>query len=514
MSDGEIEAVPKQIVARFRAVAVERIERIEAAWQALTQRTEGPQTEAELFQDVHTLKGDAKVVGFADVVLVSQRLEDVLFAARRRRFRVHEDVDIAVTMGFQFVRMLVRKKAGTSQGGIDLGGLLKLIDDVMAEWPRTTDAPMMTGNLRAARSQESIRIPAVVRQRLATVASNVYVEYLASPPGSRSRKRLFRAWEELSNQLASLDTVALEPLVKRHAIAVNELAAELHKEVNVLVDVAPMNVGVEVLDALNAALVHTLRNAIDHGIERPEVREAAGKDRRGLIQISVTADENAIELTVTDDGAGVDLERVRLAAMEGGHMSTTDAKAANDAELLELLFLPGFSLRDAVGPISGRGVGMDAVHSAVNAVRGRTHVASQPGEGVTVVVHLPQASHAIEVHRIPSSRAGITFAVPSSWRVRPATDSAGAIDPLEALGIACESTDRTALRIERDRDTFVVWAGGEGAITSASRICPSAPGEILEVVQLEGGLAILLRPETFFPQAVLDGYLSETGGAS
>lgn len=497
----EIEAIPKQLVARFRTVAVERLDRIESAWTALTQRTEGPQTEAELFQDIHTLKGDARVVGFADVVLLSQRLEDLLFASRRRRFRVHEDVDVAVTMAIQFLRMLLRKKAGTSQGGIDLGGFLKHIDDVLAEWPRTTEAPIASGGVSTGRATDSIRIPPAVRQRLAAAASHVYVEYLATDRGTRSRARLLRAWEELSQQLADLDAVPLDPLLKRHAIAAQELAVELGKEVHVDVEVGDARVGVEVLDALNAALVHTLRNAIDHGIERPDERAAKGKPRRGTVSLRVTSDENGVELVVRDDGAGVDLERVRANAVEHGHLSAAAAARADEATLLELLFLPGFSLRDAVGPISGRGVGMDAVNSAVNAARGQIEIASEPGKGVTVVVRLPQASHAVEVHRIPSARDGVILAVPSSWSVKRASDGAAAIDPLALLGIGGGTAKAIPLLLERDHDAYVMIAGGPADIATATRICPVPPSEILEVVQICDEHALLLRPEMFFVQS-------------
>lgn len=497
------EVIPKQLVARFRAVADERLERIESAWVALTQKAEGPQTEAELFQDIHTLKGDARVVGFADVVLLSQRLEDLLFASRRRRFRVHEDVDVAVTMAVQFLRMLLRKKAGTSQGGIDLGGFLKHIDEVLAEWPRITEAPVAGGSMSSPRGAESMRIPPAVRQRLAAVASNVYVELLATERGSRSRARLSRAWEELSKQLADLDAVPLDPLLRRHAVAAQDLAVELGKEVTVSVDAAPARVGVEVLDAINAALVHTLRNAIDHGIERPDERVAKGKDRRGTVRLRVSTDENAIELTVADDGAGVDIERVRARAVNGGHMTPEAAERAGASTLLELLFLPGFSLRDTAGPISGRGVGMDAVHSAVNVARGRVDIASERGKGVTVVVRIPQASRAVEVHRIPSSREGITLAVPSSWSVRPAPEGASGIDPLVVLGVRGAAQNRTAVVVERDHDAFVMYAGGPSTVVSATRICPAAPHEILEVVQVGDEQALLLRPDMFFPQAAL-----------
>lgn len=499
----ELELIPKQLVSRFRSVALERLERIEAAWLALTQRTAGPQTEAELFQDIHTLKGDARVVGFADVGLLSQRLEDLLFAARRRRFRVHEDVDVVVTMAVQFLRMLLRKRAGTSQGGIDLGGFLKHVDEVLAEWPRTTEAPAVNGTVSAPRTSETLRIPPAVRLRLATVATNVFVEYLATARGSRSRARLRSAWDELAKQLAELDAVALDPLLRRHSIASSDLAMELGKEVDVTIDAADATVGVEVLDALNAALVHALRNAVDHGIETPDERKAKGKPRRGAIRLRVTSDDHAIELVVTDDGAGVDFAKARTSAVVGGHLSPTDASSASETDLLRLLFVPGFSLRDAITPISGRGVGMDAVSSAVRGARGSVDITSAPGNGVTMTVRLPQARRTLDVHRLPSSSPEITLAVPSSWSVREDPELTTAVDPLTALGIPTCEEGRRIVVLQRDHEAHAIYVGGPATPATAIRICPSPAGEVVEVVQLDEQQALLLRPETFFTQASL-----------
>jgi two-component system chemotaxis sensor kinase CheA len=500
----ELERIPNQIVARFRTVAMERLERIESGWLALTQRTAGPQTEAELFQDTHTLKGDARVVGFADVGLLSQRLEDLMFAARRRRFRVHEDVDMVVTMGIQFLRMLLRKRAGTSQGGIDLAGFLKHVDEVLAEWPRTTQAPDAQGVVPVPRAAEGLRIPPVVRQRLASVAASVYVEYLASESGSRSRARLRGCWEEIAKQLSDFDVVPLDPLLRRHAVAAQELAVELGKDVAVRIEPTEVRVRVDILDALNAALVHILRNAIDHGIEYPDVRTAHGKSRRAVIGVRVTCDERQITLVVEDDGAGVDLARVRSVAIHRGHMSGETAAAATDAELLRLLLLPGFSLRETVSAISGRGVGMDAVHAAVSAVKGTIAMSSVSGQGVTVEVRLPQVSRTIEVHRWPSAAGDATFAVPSTWSVRPVTETRGAVDPSAILGIVTATEGRSAILLQRDHAMHAVYVGGEALLSTATRICPTAPSEMFELVQLaDDQHALLLRPETFFGQAAV-----------
>src|SRR5690242_6330606 len=125
--------LPDSVIEKFRSVTQERLERIDAGWNALTRGTASPKADADLLRELHTLKGDARVVGFVDVGVLCQRLEDVVTASRARHYQVHEDVDIVVTMAIQFVAMLVRRRADTARSGIDLDGFLRQIEHVIHE---------------------------------------------------------------------------------------------------------------------------------------------------------------------------------------------------------------------------------------------------------------------------------------------------------------------------------------------------------------------------------------------
>ncbi len=164
--------VPENLLARFQALSFERLERIDSGWTALTQGTAPPTLERDVFRDVHTLKGDARVIGFREVALLSQRLEDLLVAAKARRFRVHDDVDIVVTMAIQFIGMLLRKRGDAPRMGIDLDGFVRQIDDVLTEWlRRASEAPKegeVSGpHLHVAESGDEDR-DGGARQRIAT----------------------------------------------------------------------------------------------------------------------------------------------------------------------------------------------------------------------------------------------------------------------------------------------------------------------------------------------------------
>ncbi len=492
------EALPTSIVAQFRATSIERLERIEGAWGALTQRVAAAEAESELFHDIHTLKGESRLVGFADVVLLTQRLEDLLVAAKRRRYRVTEDVDVLVTMAIQFTRMLLRKRAGVSQGGIDINGFLKQIDDVLAEWPRQSEVPEEVPGHVATRTAEGGKVSVAVRQRLGGAATEIFLELVATQDSPRLR----RAWSILVGELAQLDAVPLLPLVRRHASSAKDVAAELGKEVDVVIDGPDVRVGIEVLDVIHAALLHTLRNAVDHGIEAPEQRLQLGKTRRGNIVVRHRVEGDEISVTVQDDGGGIDVESVRRRAVKVGLLGADAGESATEAALLELTFAPGFSSREAATNISGRGIGLDAVRAGIERLGGRITLASKRHVGVTVELRLPFSRRVIEVHRLPATRPGLAFAVPTTWTIRSERRE-DAVDLVDVLGLrtgpnAHVSATLAHIVLSRDGEDHALIIGGSVSRVAATRVCPTSPDDGLEVVSVDDERMLLIRPDVFF----------------
>ncbi|MFP5220918.1 MAG: chemotaxis protein CheA [Acidobacteriota bacterium] len=142
-----------------------------------------------------------------------------------------------------------------------------------------------------------------------------------------------------------------------------------------------------VIDQLKDPLVHILRNSIDHGIEDPEARAAAGKPPKGSITLDATHSGGNILITITDDGKGIDLARVKAKALEKGLLSPTDTPS--EKEILNLIFAPGFSTAQAVTNVSGRGVGMDVVKKNIESLRGTVEMDSAPGKGCRLTIRLP-----------------------------------------------------------------------------------------------------------------------------
>ena len=170
---------------------------------------------------------------------------------------------------------------------------------------------------------------------------------------------------------------------------VRDLGRSLGKQVRLEIEGEKTQVDRDVLEKLEAPLTHLLRNAVDHGIETPEQRLLAGKPAEGLIRLRASHQAGLLVLELADDGAGVDLERVRRSIVERGLSPEQTAASLSEEELLTFLFLPGFSLRDTVTEVSGRGVGLDAVQHMVRQLRGAVVLEQTAGEGSRFHLEVP-----------------------------------------------------------------------------------------------------------------------------
>ncbi len=170
---------------------------------------------------------------------------------------------------------------------------------------------------------------------------------------------------------------------------VRDLAHELGKQARLEIVGETTQVDRDVLERLEAPLGHLLRNALDHGMESPDERVAAGKPAEGVVRLDARHAAGMLQVSVSDDGCGIDLARVRETIVQRGLTDAETAARLSESELLEFLFLPGFTVRDVVTEISGRGVGLDAVQAMVKQLRGSLRVATEPGAGARFQMHLP-----------------------------------------------------------------------------------------------------------------------------
>jgi len=199
--------------------------------------------------------------------------------------------------------------------------------------------------------------------------------------------------EDLSNRLHHEVIVSrMRPLadgVRGFPRMVRDVARSLGKQVRFEVRGEQTGVDRDILDKLEAPLSHLIRNSLDHGIESPQEREAGGKPPVGTIRLEARHRAGMLHITLTDDGRGIDVEALRGRAVQRGLVARQVAEQLSELELLEFLFLPGFSTKEEVTEISGRGVGLDVVQSMVKGVGGTVRVATQPGRQTVFTLQLP-----------------------------------------------------------------------------------------------------------------------------
>ena len=196
-----------------------------------------------------------------------------------------------------------------------------------------------------------------------------------------------RLTSELRENSMSIRMMPLRNTFERFRRLVHDLGAGLHKQAELVIEGGDTELDKTVIDRLNDPLVHLVRNSLDHGIETPEARRAAGKPPTATIRLSALHSGAQVLIRVSDDGRGLDAHAVRTRAIERGLIDP--AAQLTESELFSLILEPGFSTAREVTDVSGRGVGMDVVRRSVEALRGSIEISSRPGAGMTVTLRLP-----------------------------------------------------------------------------------------------------------------------------
>lgn len=244
---------------------------------------------------------------------------------------------------------------------------------------------------------------------------------------SRNRLKTLRARiqdEELHRAVSNLDiaTARLQSAVMRTRMqpvskvfsrfpkVARDVARSLSKEVDLELVGAETELDRNLVEALNDPLVHLVRNAIDHGVELPSVRENLGKPRVGHVRLSAQQEGDYVTIEIRDDGAGIDPERLRSKAREKGLIDNDTASRLSTEECLNLIFLPGFSTKTEVTDISGRGVGMDVVSSRIRELSGQIQIQSEIGKGSRFIIRVPLTLAILPTLLVQSGDA--TYALP------------------------------------------------------------------------------------------------------
>ncbi|MFC3031784.1 chemotaxis protein CheA [Pseudoalteromonas fenneropenaei] len=224
----------------------------------------------------------------------------------------------------------------------------------------------------------------LVRNRLVSLASNASSEAM-----SKAISNLDVVTADLQGAVMKTRMQPIKKVFGRFPRVVRDLARSLRKDINLVLEGEETDLDKNLVEALADPLVHLVRNSVDHGIEMPSVREAAGKPRTGTVTLSASQEGDHILLTIRDDGAGMDPEKLKRIAVQKGVIDADQASRLSDTEAYNLIFAPGFSTKEQISDISGRGVGMDVVKTKIAQLNGSVNIQSQLGVGTVLEIKVP-----------------------------------------------------------------------------------------------------------------------------
>ncbi|MBO6304363.1 MAG: chemotaxis protein CheA, partial [Selenomonadaceae bacterium] len=202
-------------------------------------------------------------------------------------------------------------------------------------------------------------------------------------------EQMDRVTTDLQNIVMKVRMVPVSQVFNRFPRMVRDVAKELNKEINLTIEGEETELDRTVIDEIGDPIMHLLRNSLDHGCELPDERERKGKPRVGEVGLIARHEGNNVVIMVTDDGAGINADKMRRKAVEKGMMTQEEVDKLDDADAVRIIFLPGFSTAEQISDISGRGVGMDVVRNKIEALSGHVDVETHVDEGSIFKIKLP-----------------------------------------------------------------------------------------------------------------------------
>jgi two-component system chemotaxis sensor kinase CheA len=388
-----------ELVRVFRAEAEEHLTQMEEGLLVLEAQPADDEALGAVFRGIHTLKGNLSVLELPAPEEMAHAVEGLLDRLRARDLAFTSPLITLLLAAVDALRELVPDALAGKIG-------MRLEHSVLVDRVRTASegqpvvALPVTTSARASietPSAHTLRIDVGKLDRMLDLVGEIAVargrlfqqlERLGAAAGGAldAARETDALCHDLQELVMGARMVPIGSLFRRHARAVRDLAAENGRRARLVVEGEEVEVDMTVIERLADPLTHMIRNAVDHGIETPEVRGAAGKDPCGTVTLRAFHDSGSVVVQVQDDGAGLDRARIAARARERGGLSEAHP---SDAEIDRLIFEPGFSTADRVTTLSGRGVGMDVVRRNIEVLRGTITVESRPQGGTTLTIRLP-----------------------------------------------------------------------------------------------------------------------------
>ncbi len=379
-----------------------------------------------LLRNLHTIKGNSRMLGYPTIEKLSHAIEDIYKSVKDSKIKNTERLVKFVWTVFDEIESCINQisKKGTDLHDIEIflqysdklaAGELIDIDAFISELNKKQGlviaeddedysenlSDIQSIRIKLSRVNEIITAFDTMITREFHLKSQLdelqkFEEKIGSHELSKIRKQFENDIYALETSIFSVQekafdlrmlpiNIVLKPL--ENTIAME--AMNLKKKVKADIPETDIAIDKVILEELGDILMHLIRNALDHGIELPEERKKAGKNEEGTLSITVTRESKYIELKVTDDGRGLNYEKIREKALKLFPERSDEIKNMLDRELSQFLFQSGFSTKEEVTELSGRGVGLDVVWSNVEKIKGRIKIESTPGQGTSFILHFP-----------------------------------------------------------------------------------------------------------------------------
>jgi two-component system chemotaxis sensor kinase CheA len=411
------------LIADFVAECREMLEALGGeivAWEAQ------PDDRARLdsiFRFVHTVKGNCGFFDFPRLEALSHAAEDALADVRANRR--HADpalVSAVLAIIDRISEMVAAIEAGEEMPGGDDSALIHALEPGAEGAAAPVAAAVVDGTIKSSSAPRTIRLSVELLDRVMSTVSDMVLarnELARRLRESESDVPVDGAFERLSSIIAEMrDAITrtrmqrIENLFVGLPRMVRDLCAELGKQVLVDIDGGDVELDREMIEMIRDPLTHIIRNAVDHGIEKPAERLKSGKREIGVVSVSARQSGNQILIDIHDDGRGIDGTKLVEKALSSGVVTKDEAAQLSHREQLALIFEAGLSTAQAVTAISGRGVGMDVVRSNIERIGGIVEVDSKLGEGTRMTLRVPLTLTIIPALTV--SIAGQHFAIPRS----------------------------------------------------------------------------------------------------
>ena len=409
-----------ELLREFVQEAQEHLQHIELDALALEQNPANAETLNSLFRSFHTLKGGSGFLNLLAMNRLAHELEALLDLTRQGKLRAERAVIDLILSGRdalrQFVTEIERRLAGEAVDEpvlVRTGHLhsrLRQVQGGSSDGLPPTEAPVAAAGTRSrpepggpvlqssrtgsgyvkvdtAKLDNLIDLVGELVIAQSLVVQDSELRSALSQQLSRNLVHLGRITLDLQHTAMSLRMVPIRATFQKMPRLVRDLAARAGKLVELRMTGEDTELDRNLIEEINDPLIHMIRNAVDHGIEPPARREAQGKPAQGVIHLHAGHQGGNIIIEITDDGAGLNKERLLAKGIEAGLLP--QAAQPSEQEIFSLIFAPGFSTAEKVSEISGRGVGMDVVRRNISQLRGKIEVKSKPGAGSTFSIHVP-----------------------------------------------------------------------------------------------------------------------------